>query len=72
MIIEQRLPPRAGTIPRMKTLTCLLMIAALCACDTRWPDHAGVMGAPVSPAAPAQQAAQQPLPIAQGLTQSSR
>ena len=35
----------------MKTFCLALFCLALCGCDVRWPDHAGVMGAPAQDAA---------------------
>jgi hypothetical protein len=51
---------RVGLLP--------LTAALLCGCDVRWPDHAGVMGAPASETL----AVTCPPALAQGLTQSSR
>ena len=51
----------------MKTASLVLVSLLLAACGAKWPDYAGVMGAPQP-----QPHQQQPQPAAQSLTQSSR
>lgn len=58
------LHPRSFVFPAHRALLPLAVLL-LCGCDARWPDYAGVMGAPP----PAQAAAAS---VPQGLTQSSR